>query len=299
MEGIKHLNQIIDYIDEHICEDIDMLCLATMAGCSSNYLQRVFAFVAGISLSEYIRRRRLTLAALDLQKSNIKIIDLAMKYGYGSPDAFTRAFQRIHGITPTLARSKDMMLKSFSKLVFDLTLNGEKPLNYKFVRKEAFELIGIGLFIDSDHMTEDIQFFWQESYSNGTCKRLYEYSNGERLFDVVAYSEDSEDSEGRTSFHIAYENNAKVKDMIEPFEILNIPELDWVIFTLEETLDIAEASMEKSTQYTEALWNKVYSEWLPNSGYIDGTPIIEVFNANTIELWIPVVRDSSLQNNKL
>lgn len=296
MEGIKHLNQIIDYIDEHICEDIDILCLSKMAGFSSNYLQRVFTFVTGISLSEYIRRRRLSLAALDLQKSNIKIIDLAMKYGYDSPDAFTRAFQRIHGITPTLARSKDVMLKNFPKIAFDLTLNGERPLNYKFVRKEAFELIGIGLFIDSDHMTEDIQNFWQESYANGTCKRLYEYSNGERMFDVVAYSEDSE---GRTSFHIAYENNAKVKDIIDPFEILNIPESDWVIFTLEETLAITETSMEESTQYTETLWNKVYSEWLPNSGYIDGTPIIEVFNVNTIELWIPVVRDNPLQNNKL
>lgn len=285
MESIKLLNQIIEYIDEHICDEIDMQKLAKIAGCSSNYLQRVFVFVAGVSLSEYIRRRRLTLAGVELQKSQIKIIDLAIKYGYDSPDAFTRAFQKMHGITPTLAKSQNFMLKSFPKLIFDWNLSGEQPLNYRFAHMLAFELIGIGRFVNSDRMTEEIQEFWIENYDNGNCNKLYECSQGTRMFDVVAYGEDQV---GRISFHIAYENIAKSIECAPPFELLFIPEQDWVVFTLEDTIETNKTSMEDSTAYTEKLWKKAYSEWLPNSGFIDGTPIIEVFNIDSIELWIPI-----------
>lgn len=285
MDWTKCMNDIMGYIDEHITEEIDMHEVAKIAGCSANHFQRIFTFTAGISLKDYIRRRRLSFAALELQESNIKIVDLAMKYGYDSPDSFTRAFQKIHGITPTLARTTEMKLKSCPKLTFHLDVMGETPLSYRIIKKEGFELIGKGIMLDADNMTEEIQGFWQESYSNGICRRLYQLSKGELMFDVIAYQEEADN---RVSFHIAYENKAKLADVTEAYEILRIPALTWVVFTLEESIAFLESSMEDATQHTEILWNKAYNEWLPTSGYIDATPIIEAFYSDKIELWIPV-----------
>jgi len=285
MDWSNRMNEIMRYIDEHITEEIDMHEIAKIACSSVNHFQRIFAFTAGISLKEYSRRRRLSLAALELQESNIKIIDLAMKYGYDSPDSFTRAFQKMHGITPTLARTTDMKLKSCPKLTFQLDVMGETPLSYRILKKEGFELIGKGIMLDTDNMTEEIQAFWQESYSKGICKKLYQLSKGEILFDVIAYQEDADN---RISFHIAYENKVKLQEVTKNYEILKIPASTWVVFTLEEPITFFESSLEEATQYTEVLWNKAYNEWLPASGYMDATPIIEAFYSDRVELWIPV-----------
>ncbi len=285
MDWIKRMNEIMDYIDVNIDSEIDMAEIARLAGCSANHFQRVFTFISGISIKEYIRRRRLTFAAAELQESRIKIIDLAVKYGYDSPDSFSRAFQKLHGITPTSARTSGVVLKSYPKMIFHMTELGETPLNYKIVQKEGYELIGKGIMLDADNMAGKIQEFWQETYSDGSCRRLYELSEGERLFDVIAYGENDDNS---ISFHIAYENKAKLTAVEEAFEILQIPALTWAVFTLTESIAIFHSSMEATTRYTEALWEKVYTQWLPASGYIDGTPIIEVFYPDTMELWIPI-----------
>ncbi len=288
MDWIKRMNNIMGYIDEHITEEIDMPEIARMACCSVNHFQRLFSFIAGTTLKEYIRRRRLTCAALELQKSRIKIIDLAMKYGYDSADSFTRSFQKMHGITPTLARTAEIVLKSYPKIVFNMNVTGEQPLNYKIVQKDEFELVGKGMMLDAENMAEAIRAFWQESYSNGSCRRLYELSGSELLYDIVAYREERDES---VSFHIAYENKARLTRVDTEFEILKIPALTWVVFTLIEPIATSASSIEAATQYTETLWSKAYAEWLPTSGYTDGVPIIEVFYPDTIELWIPVERN--------
>lgn len=126
MDLLKNMNAAMKYIEENLTYEIDFKMVARIAQCSEYYFKRMFSFLAGMTLSEYIRRRRLSLAAFELNKSNIKIIDVAMKYGYNSPDSFTRAFQNFHGITPTEARNYGQYLKAYPPMTFQLSINGGK-----------------------------------------------------------------------------------------------------------------------------------------------------------------------------
>ena len=126
MELIKGMNQALQYIEEHLSEEIDRREVARIALCSEYHFNRMFSFLAGISLTEYIRKRRLTLAVFDLENSSLRIIDIAVKYGYSSPDSFTRAFHRFHGISPSEARIKGSTLKAYPRMSFQLTVKGGK-----------------------------------------------------------------------------------------------------------------------------------------------------------------------------
>jgi AraC family transcriptional regulator len=110
MDWLDRMNSAIRYIEENITEDIDYDMVAEKACCSTYHFQRMFSFITDIPLSEYIRRRRLTLVAFELQNSDVRIIDLAVKYGYDSADSFSRAFQKVHGVVPSLAREKGARL---------------------------------------------------------------------------------------------------------------------------------------------------------------------------------------------
>ena len=105
MDTLKKMNDALQYIEENLTEEINYEKVAKRAYCSEYHFKRMFSFLAGISLSEYIRRRRLTMAALELQNGDVKVIDIALKYGYSSPDSFTRVFQKMHGITPSQAKA--------------------------------------------------------------------------------------------------------------------------------------------------------------------------------------------------
>jgi len=143
MDSLKNMNGAIKFIEENLTNEIDFKEVARLAHCSEYHFKRMFSFLAGISLSEYIRRRRLTLAAFELKNSNMKVIDIAIKYGYSSPDSFARAFQHLHGITPSEARSNGHSLKAFPPMSFQLSIKGGSEMNYRVEEKEAFRIIGI------------------------------------------------------------------------------------------------------------------------------------------------------------
>lgn len=142
MEWIDRLNKVINYIEEHITEEIDYKELSRIACCSTYHFQRMFTYIAGVSLSEYIRRRRMSLAAVDLQSGDEKIIDISLKYGYSSPTAFNRAFQSIHGIAPSAIKNEGVSIKSFPPITFKFTVKGVEELNYRIETKEAFRIVG-------------------------------------------------------------------------------------------------------------------------------------------------------------
>lgn len=143
MDMLARLNEALSYIEENLTKTVDYKEAARIACCSEYHFTRMFSFLAGITLSEYIRRRRLTLAALELSHSDIKIIDVALKYGYTSPDSFTRAFQSMHGVTPSEARFHGQSLKAFPRMTFQLTIKGGSEMNYRIEEKEAFRIVGI------------------------------------------------------------------------------------------------------------------------------------------------------------
>src|SRR5690606_5735882 len=118
MNLLKNMNDALEYIEDNLTNEIDFKIVARVYHCSEYHFKRMFSFLAGITLSEYIRRRRLTLAAFEFINSDVKVIDIAVKYGYSSPDSFTRAFQSVHDITPSEARGNGKLLKSFPRMTF-------------------------------------------------------------------------------------------------------------------------------------------------------------------------------------
>lgn len=143
MEWIERLNSAVNYIEENIIENINLEEVSKIACCSTYHFQRMFAYIADIPLSEYIRRRRMSLAAVDLQSGNEKVIDISLKYGYDSPTAFNRAFKSVHGISPSEAKKEGTILKAFPPISFKITIKGDSELNYRIEKKEAFRIIGI------------------------------------------------------------------------------------------------------------------------------------------------------------
>ena len=135
LDSLRNMNNALAYIEEHLTDDIDYREVSKIACCSEYHFKRMFSFLSGIGLSEYIRRRRLTLAALDLKDTKLRIIDVAVKYGYGSEDSFSRAFYSMHGILPSEARSENTQLKAYPRMAFQLSIKGGCEMNYRIVEK--------------------------------------------------------------------------------------------------------------------------------------------------------------------
>ncbi|WP_027086827.1 AraC family transcriptional regulator [Cohnella panacarvi] len=297
MEFLERLNNAVDYMENHLTGILDYEEAAKIACCSLYNFQRMFSYMMDIPLSEYVRRRRLTLAALDLQHSDIKIIDLSMKYGYESHDSFTRAFHKIHGVTPSRARDQGVMLRSYPRISFHISVRGDQEMRYTIVDKEQFEIFGIEEIFSSigDTAYKSVPEFWQECHANGAY---------EELFDAADFRKRGESYNGMCSIHAAlnyrdtgystfpYMLFAFVTGQSKPqgYTRVAVPAQKWAIFTSEEHGDDQIGSM------TGSLWKRVYSEWLPKSGYekLDG-PDIEIYgscgNGNYYsEVWIPVVK---------
>ena len=147
MEWINRLNSAMNYMEEHILDEIDMEKVGSIAGCSSYHFQRMFAYMANVPLTEYMRRRRMSLAAVDLLHGD-KVLDVALRYGYDSPTAFTRAFKMIHGVAPSKISDEDVIVKSFPPIHFHISVRGEGEMNYRIVKKDSFRIVGVSMPLD-------------------------------------------------------------------------------------------------------------------------------------------------------
>ena len=161
-DWIEGFQASIDYIEQNLTKELDIGKIAKKAALSSFYYQRIFGAMCGMTVGEYIRERRMTLAAQELAGSDCKVIDIALKYGYDSPDSFTKAFQRFHGITPAQAREKSVDLRSLAPLHIKITLEGGTMLDYKIVEKAAFTVVGIKKSFNSETSYKEIPKFWGE-----------------------------------------------------------------------------------------------------------------------------------------
>ncbi len=227
----KQFNLAMRYIEEHLAQEIAFQKAASIACCSEYHFKRMFSFLSGITLSEYIRLRRLSAAALELQTSDIKVIDLALKYGYDSPDSFTRAFQAFHGITPTLARKRDALVKAFPPMTFQLSIKGGYIMNYRMVEKEAFEIAGVKkqitlVYEGVNHQMDDL---WAK-LSEHDFIELKELSNTEPR-GILCVSANF--TEGRTEGAVLdqYIGVATTKPVPGRWETLPVPAGTWAVFT--------------------------------------------------------------------
>ena len=282
MEWILRLNKAINYIEEHLAEEIDYGEVAKMACCSTYHFQRMFAYMANVPLSEYIRRRRMSLAAVDLQNGEGKIVDVALKYGYASPTAFNRAFQSVHGIAPSLAKESGVSLKSFPPISFKITIKGAAAMNYRIEKKEAFRIIGIAqpLHKEIEKNVEIVPQMWQKAATDGTVPKLVGMIDSQPT-GVLGVSVCNDMESWR--YFIAVASTKPVDDKLEEY---TVPPFTWAIFTGEGPMPQAIQDLEK----------RIVTEWLPGSGYeYDNGPDVEVYTSPDpqnakFEVWIPVVK---------
>lgn len=163
-EGIQ---SAVQYIEDNLTEELRIEDIAARAYVSAFHFQRIFSVLCGFTVGEYIRNRRLTLAAQELSLSDARVIDIAVKYGYDSQDSFSRAFSRFHGISPTAAKERGARLRSFAPLKIKLTLEGGNMIEYRIVEKDAFTIMGRSRRFCADTSYEEIPKFWQEHFSTG------------------------------------------------------------------------------------------------------------------------------------
>ena len=164
---IEGFQESIDFMERNLTDELDIEEIAGKAALSPFYYQRIFGALCGMTVGEYIRARRMTLAAQELNRKDVKVIDVAVKYGYDSPDSFTKTFQKFHGITPSQAREPGAQLRSFAPLHIKITMEGGSMLEYSIVEKAPFTIIGVKRPFNPETSYQEIPKFWDEWMAQG------------------------------------------------------------------------------------------------------------------------------------
>ncbi|MHB8072612.1 AraC family transcriptional regulator [Desulfosporosinus fructosivorans] len=293
MNLLEKMNGALNYIEDNLTGDIDFKEVAKQAFCSEYHFKRMFSFLAGVTLSEYIRRRRLTLAAFELNNSELRIIDVAIKYGYNSPDSFSRAFRSLHGAAPTEARSNGQLLKSYPRVTFQLSIKGGNEMNYRIEEKEAFHIIGIKkrVPIIFHGVNTEIASMWQ-TLNVETINRLKNLSNVEPLGLLSAstnFSEDRMEEKGELDHYIGVATTNECPDNLQQLEVTAST---WAVFE----------AVGPFPNTLQDVWGRIYSEWFPSSNYeqAEGPEILWNENKDMTsptfksEIWIPILKNLSL-----
>lgn len=292
MDSLERMNQAMAYVEENLAGEIDMQQVEKLAWCSAYHFRRMFSFLAGVPLSEYIRRRRLTLAAFELLNDEVSVLDTAVKYGYSSPDAFTRAFTGLHGITPTEARQTGQPLKAYPRLTFQFTIQGASEMNYRIVEKSAFGIVGIQKRVKLiyEGVNPEIAAMWQ-SLDETTIATLKALSNVEPQGLISASTNFSEGRlDGGELDHII--GVATTKSPPENLTRLDVPAYTWAVFE----------SVGPFPETLQNIWGRIYAEWFPTSGYeqVNGPEILWNESKDVTsptyrsEIWIPVKKRKNL-----
>jgi len=290
MEWSDRMNSALDYIETNLEGDIDNAEAAKKACCSLFHFQRMFMVVLGNTPAEYVRKRRLTLAARELTSTDAKVIDIALKYGYDSPDSFARAFRNVHGITPQAARAPGVKLAAFPRISFNIILKGGSDMDYRIIEKPAFEILGRSRKFHTKNGENFIKIpqFWHEFMETDEYKTLMGLPEGKsgavtggQCLGVCFGGEDT--NWDPFSYGIGIEKPAK-KSTIK-FEVIPVPAASWAVFdcTLDNLQDVTK---------------RIFSEWFPSTGYEHApAPEIEVYlpgdfvnTAMKCQIWIPVVK---------
>ena len=282
LEWMDSISKAIEHIENHITEDLTIDNIAKAVYISPFYFQRAFSLLCGFTVTEYIRNRRLSLAGNELATSGSRVIDVAIKYGYDSPDSFTKAFSRFHGVTPSTAQKNSIMLKSFAPLKIKISLEGGYSMDYRIVKKDAFTVLGFSKVFKYENAKDEIPACWKEYYASG---------KGEYVCGMFGVNIDEKMGNDVFEYLIADIYNP-VMDIPEGFVTKTIPAFTWAVFPCK-------GAMPKALQDVNV---KIFSEWLPAlkdyefaAGYC-----IEMYDASNkypngtadenyySEIWIPV-----------
>lgn len=288
MDFLNRMTEAIEYIEEHIAEDFNVNDIAKIVCCNAYQFGRIFSYVVGISLAEYIRSRRLSLAALELQSGNVKVIDVALKYGYNSPESFTRAFRELHGVSPKEACVKGVTLKMYPCIELQILIKGVIEMDYRIEEKDAIKCVG-GVY----HLAkgEDGWTNAWEKYLDIKDEKLGRTPNEVvrdkyKLYRAPLWQVGV--AHGFEDGNIDMSIGAEVKEGEEysELDLFEIPAATWAVFSGKGKVYGALAE----------LMTKIFGEWLPSSGYEQSLQYtIEIYppgnsqsNDYAWEIWIPV-----------
>jgi len=288
MDMLKQINDAVSYVEENLTEEIEMERIAQIACVTKESYLRFFSYITGMTLKEYIRRRRLTLAAYELRNSNLRVIDIAVKYGWDSADAFTRAFTRQHGITPSLARDPHEPLKIYPPASFSIRMRGAKEMDFRIIELGDTEVYGVSKQFDGQgyKTREELRhLMWSEECDfvpGQICEGLWNQPSN-HSYDGIWYGiwQDGK-------YMIA---RAKADTKNAALEKHSIPAGTYAAFRTERG-GLAWEELPK-------LFELIFNSWLPGSGYRqNGNLIVEIYHLWTdkdmrnknryYEVWVPV-----------
>lgn len=285
MDWIRSFQRSIDYIEDNIEKPLEIGEIARQMNISEFYYQKIFSILCGFTVGEYIRNRRLALAGGELLKTDMKIIDIALKYGYDTPEGFTRAFTRFHGATPTAVR-KGSPIKSFAKLSVLITVKGGSAMDYRIVKKDSFKVIERveTHSLDEDQNNKTIPDFWARAHKGSTVNTLLELADDKEYIFGICYGNFSGNSK---SFD--YSIAAACKEGCEVpkgYRLNEIPARTWAVFECVGAMP--DAIQEK--------WREICTEFFPSSPYQPTYEMeIEAYTAGNMssadyrsEIWVPV-----------
>lgn len=288
MDYVKGMNEAIAYIEETLDGEMDLNQAAAKISCSLYHFQRLFLVMTDIPLSEYIRRRRLAKAAFELQSSDIKVIDLALKYGYRSPTAFNRAFQAMHGIAPSELRASGAAAKAYPRISFQISIKGAFEMEYKIIQKEEIRVVGkkFRSTMEDGICMQEIPAFWGKCQAEGVIQRLIPLMNNQPM-GVLGVNYNDDVTQNEFDYYVAVATDKKAPDQMEE---LVLPPATWAVFSCTGPMP----------EKIQELQNRILTEWLPSSGYEFGMGVnIEVYGDGDTraqdyrcEVWLPVVKKS-------
>ncbi|MCL2447088.1 MAG: AraC family transcriptional regulator [Oscillospiraceae bacterium] len=306
MEMLTQLNRAMTYIEEHIADDLALADVSSVTAYSPFHFGRLFYYIADMPLSDYIRKRKLSLAAMALQSSDIKVIDLAVMYGYDSADSFTRAFVKQHGVTPSAARQPGVSLTIFSPLSFQIKIKGVQAMNWRIEERETFEVFGIEMMV----VQGNGGVLWEQCFADGSYEKLFDDAGGKLQPNGLGYPrEDGACVIGAIAGHCsAYDGYREGEEgllymlcaQVQPgvdtsgYTVVQIPKATWAVFR-SKTVQWAGGEL-------PGLFEQIYTEWLPISGYDRATgPDMELYygvpNKQYAEVWVPVTKIESVKES--
>lgn len=283
MDLLQRMNEVVEHIENNLTNEIGIDSLSRISGCSTHVFSHIFSFMAGMSVSEYIRRRRLSQAVFDIQNGNESLVDISLKYCYESQASFTRAFKELHGQTPAMARRSGVSMKTYPKITFKLIIKGVTEMDFRIVNKDSFKIIGEKSAGGWDDWMRYIERFDSkiESYYKAPLWQVGAYKN---IPTSSFYHGEDKDIPKEVNCIVGAEYNCE--PLIDGLEIEEFPDATWAVFDVE---------YDPENDATGKAYARIISEWFPTSSYKrnENLPHLEVFGIDKQpknEVWVPVIK---------
>ncbi|MCI8433399.1 MAG: AraC family transcriptional regulator [Lachnospiraceae bacterium] len=291
--SVQLIQQAICYMEEHICEPINYVEVAGQVHMSGYHFHRTFSFITGMTANEYIRKRRLTLAAIELQTTDSSVTDVAYKYGYESPESFSKAFSRFHGSTPKQAKRKGAKLHLFNPLAIKITVEGGSIMDYRIEHKEGQKFIAMVRAFSNEIINDDndhsIPDFWGECYAKNLIEpmKLLRAEGKRDLYGLCSPATASET-------HFNYGIGVAVDRDTDMEKLEELAENGYSVWETEPADYAVFKCFGDDGDCLSRTWDQFFKEFVPQTGYTqtDDTDYEVYFERGEkglfCELWVPV-----------